>query len=278
MKNSHYKWSGAERTPIRICFTDSPMPMKPHAQGELELMYFFVTEGCKYKCNGRELTREAGQLAAVHPGELHSCNDWGAGCRAVCIIIDLQKLTLPSLLKRRFDNVISDRQIENTINRIYALLQDDSDPAALDCLVLGCICELLAILLKYSKIPSSKSIGRKNELELVKSYVLKNLSASLRVGELAAAVHLSEDRFYHVFKDAFGISPSEYILETRIWQACNLLAYSERSITEIAQECGFCTASYFSAQFRRIMRISPLQYRRQSHTSDDLASDYSFKN
>ena len=278
MKNPHYKWSSAERTPIRICFTDFPMPMKPHAQGELELMYFFATEGCKYKCNGREMTLTSGQLAAVNPGELHSCNDWGVGCRAVCIIIDLQKLTLPSLLERRFDNVISDRQIENTVNRIYALLQDHSDPATLDCLVFGCIYELLAILLKYSKIPNGKSVGRKNELELIKSYVLKNLSANLRVGELAAAVHLSEDRFYHVFKDAYGISPSEYILETRISQACNLLMHSELSITEIAQECGFCTAGYFAAQFRRIMRLSPLQYRRQSRTADDLASDNSCKN
>ncbi|MBO5754798.1 MAG: AraC family transcriptional regulator [Clostridia bacterium] len=38
---------------------------------------------------------------------------------------------------------------------------------------------------------------------------------------------------------------------------------TDACVTRIAQECGFCSASYFSKSFRRYMKISPLQYRRQ---------------
>lgn len=266
-----YQWLSAERAPLRICFTDTPSPMKPHTQDELELMYFFNTSGCQYKCNGCEMILSEGQLAAVNPGEFHSCNDWGTDCRAVCLIIDLQKLAPPSLRILRFDNVICDPQITDIMKRLYRFLKNHPNSAMLDCLVFGCIYELLAILVKYARKTDANRSMRKNELDFIKNYVLENLSANLRVGELAAKVHLSEDRFYHVFKEAFGISPTEYILDVRIAHACNLLARSDLNVTAIAQECGFCTASYFSKQFRQVMRLSPLQYRRELQKTATLS-------
>ena len=255
-----YHWSDGDKSPVRICLTSAPGPMQPHAQSELELMYFYNVSNCRYECQGSALCPKSGELIAVNPGELHACGDWGKDCLAVCVILDLATLLPQVHAQLWFENLIASPALSAVFEELKSVLSLSPCSPVLDCTVMRLMYEILTIL-------SEGAIKRKPvgalAFDSVLSYISEHLSEDIRISVLAEKMHLSESRFYHVFKAHFGFSPVEYILRRRIAKACVLLSDPTLDITRIAQECGFCTASYFAEVFRRVMSMPPSRYRMQ---------------
>jgi AraC family L-rhamnose operon transcriptional activator RhaR/AraC family L-rhamnose operon regulatory protein RhaS len=59
-----------------------------------------------------------------------------------------------------------------------------------------------------------------------------------------------------------GRSPIDHLLHVRIQKATELLAGSDRTITDIAFDCGFTDSNYFTRQFRKTTGHSPSEYRK----------------
>ena len=83
----------------------------------------------------------------------------------------------------------------------------------------------------------------------------------LDLDELAAAAHFSRYHFLRAFRRAFHATPHEYLTRKRIERARELLATSDRTVTEICFEVGFASLGSFSTLFRRIVGWSPSIYR-----------------
>jgi AraC family L-rhamnose operon transcriptional activator RhaR/AraC family L-rhamnose operon regulatory protein RhaS len=83
--------------------------------------------------------------------------------------------------------------------------------------------------------------------------------------ELARQAKMSERTFLRRFREATGFSPIHYVLRARIRRATEMLTSSldDLSITDIAFRCGFQDSNYFSRQFRRLVGMSPRNYRSQ---------------
>ena len=60
-----------------------------------------------------------------------------------------------------------------------------------------------------------------------------------------------------------GISLFAYINTLKIQQACEIMQNEKCTLTEIATRCGFNTSSYFCKIFKKIIGISPSEYRKQ---------------
>ena len=105
------------------------------------------------------------------------------------------------------------------------------------------------------------------EMSTVVSYVLDHYSEKISVVELAEMVHLSVSQFDRKFKKLFQMTPQQYLLRVRVNVACEALVWSERSVAQIANECGFFDQSYFTKQFKKIMGEAPLAYRKSYQTS-----------
>jgi len=89
----------------------------------------------------------------------------------------------------------------------------------------------------------------------------ENLSESLRAPELAAMAGLSVSQFERRFREACGTSPRQYLLRIRVDAAARLLIGTEHTVSEIAQDCGFHDHAHLSRSFRKIMQLSPTDYR-----------------
>jgi len=74
---------------------------------------------------------------------------------------------------------------------------------------------------------------------------------------------LSKSQLYRKIKSCIGCTPLEFIKQVRIKQASRLLKKSKKSISDIAFQCGFSDASYFSRVFKEWTGISPSEYREQ---------------
>ncbi len=64
------------------------------------------------------------------------------------------------------------------------------------------------------------------------------------------------------FKEMTNRTPIEYLVFYRIERACEELSYGEKSITEVALDCGFNDLSYFIKTFKKLKGVSPKQYQK----------------
>ena len=97
----------------------------------------------------------------------------------------------------------------------------------------------------------------------MKDYLSRNFASKVSAREVAAAAGLSVSRALHLFRAQSGMSLSAYIARQRIDYAVYLLKNTDRSMAEIASECGFFDQSHFTKTFRTLEGVPPLRYRRK---------------
>lgn len=125
---------------------------------------------------------------------------------------------------------------------------------------------MMTALLRYycgTKDESDRMIYH-NVLRLapVIAYMGEHYCEKLYVEQLADMINVSADYFTKMFKDSIGKTPIEYINGLRVNRAMELLLKGKLSISEIADEIGFCNANYFHKIFKQYMDVSPLAYRK----------------
>jgi len=106
--------------------------------------------------------------------------------------------------------------------------------------------------------------ARSPRLARMITYIEEHLTEKLELADIANAVGLSRTYASAVFKEELGITMSEFILRERIAEARRLLAETDRSISDISAQLGFCSQSYFNKNFMRVEGITPGEYRRRS--------------
>lgn len=113
----------------------------------------------------------------------------------------------------------------------------------------------------HRKTENTISQMRKNAAEALKiieaDYKRPDFSASV----LAQRLHLSRGYLRNIFSKYYGVSPTEYIVKTRIKRACELLSETKYPIKIISRSVGWEDALAFSAIFKKHIGVSPSRYR-----------------
>ncbi|HEU4627961.1 MAG TPA: AraC family transcriptional regulator [Steroidobacteraceae bacterium] len=100
------------------------------------------------------------------------------------------------------------------------------------------------------------------QLRRVLTHVEANLGTPIRNSDLAAIARLSTFHFNVAFRNSVGESPHEHIIRRRIERAQGLMLATERSLSDIAAECGLADQAHLTRLFRRIVGESPAAWRR----------------
>jgi PAS domain S-box-containing protein len=101
-------------------------------------------------------------------------------------------------------------------------------------------------------------------LSAAMKYAQDHLDAPLRVTDLAARARLSPFQFDQRIRLMFGHSAGQYLTRLRIDRACGRLRRSDQPISQIALDCGYADQTAFTRQFRKVVGLSPLKYRKLS--------------
>lgn len=96
----------------------------------------------------------------------------------------------------------------------------------------------------------------------IMSWVEAHYASKFSLDQLAQDMGLSRSYTSRIFRQQTGGSIHEYLLTRRIKSSCDLLRYSDESIDAIALAVGFSEVTYFITCFKKMMRQTPLQYRR----------------
>ncbi len=113
-------------------------------------------------------------------------------------------------------------------------------------------------------VDSASDKTRRRLLPVFEQIEARLSDESLSVSDLARIISLSEVRFRHLFREAVGMRPVEFMRARRIEAACRMLAQTDNAVKEVAAACGFADAAFFHRVFRRRMGSTPSAYRRRS--------------
>src|ERR1700732_1762073 len=109
---------------------------------------------------------------------------------------------------------------------------------------------------------SADGVLPRRKLRTVVEYIMENLGGSPTLEQMAAVVHLSPYHFARQFKAATGVPPHQYLIARRVERAQHLLrADAKLGLAEVALHAGFPDQSHFSFHFKRILGVTPRQFR-----------------
>jgi len=102
------------------------------------------------------------------------------------------------------------------------------------------------------------------QLQRVKDMIESHLQEDLSLARIAQVVGYSPSNFQRIFRAATGQTAHQYVLESRLRKAQELLQRQSKSLVEIAAQCGFSSQSHMTDVFRSRLGITPASFRRQT--------------
>ena len=135
-------------------------------------------------------------------------------------------------------------------------------PMVTNTLLIGHMMLILGKLMQDN--PASQDLAMPSDAyHAIKSYIRDNLSAPLRVSQLAQLFHISQSQLFRVFKAHTDYSPQQYIERQRIRKAKDLIAFTEEPLQEISLKCGYAYESHFYKSFVKITGTTPAKYKKE---------------
>jgi AraC family transcriptional regulator len=130
------------------------------------------------------------------------------------------------------------------------------------------LANVLAVqLIRHVVAPRRPERGRdgalpRARLRAVVAYIEEHLDASPTLEQMAAVARLSPYHFARQFKRATGLPPHQYVIMRRVERARQLLqGGGDISLAQVAARVGFSDQSQFSHHFKRLVGVTPGQFR-----------------
>jgi AraC-like DNA-binding protein len=109
-------------------------------------------------------------------------------------------------------------------------------------------------------------LGRRAKLERARRMVEHGRAhARLDLDSVAASVGMSRSNFARCFRSTYGTTFGEFVLRSRIERSKKLLRGTALKITDVSNEAGWSSPSYFHQAFKRLTKMTPEQYKHRVH-------------
>jgi AraC-like DNA-binding protein len=152
---------------------------------------------------------------------------------------------------------------ESTINLFHEMYNQLERGYGSDNLMYAnmCLWHFLTTFIFNNKYDPSGKLRYKDATDIAIDFLSSKIDSVLTLEEIANSVNLSSSHFSYLFKNKTGFSPIEYFNHLKVQKACQYLLFTNLRIKEIALELGIDDRYYFSRMFKKIMGLSPDDYR-----------------
>lgn len=120
--------------------------------------------------------------------------------------------------------------------------------------------ELKLILLKLAETKNENALPARM-VEALDDYIRENAHDEISNTEIGAIFGYHPFYVSRMLKEKKGVTMRQYVIAYRFKAARRMLELTDKSIGDIAEECGFTDASYFAKTFKATFGISPKDYR-----------------
>ncbi len=109
--------------------------------------------------------------------------------------------------------------------------------------------------------PTEISISEHPRFDKVISFLNRNYNREIKLEEIASVAAMNPSAFCRYFRNKTGKTLKNYIAHMRTSYACKLLLTQNMNISQISNECGFETVSYFNKTFKEKTGYTPTEYK-----------------
>ncbi|MCD7725821.1 MAG: AraC family transcriptional regulator [Clostridiales bacterium] len=130
--------------------------------------------------------------------------------------------------------------------------------------VYGLMLSLLMHIARMSRKSSGrvrKQTGGLTQIAEALDYISRHFEQELSIGDLAAVSHMSETHFRRIFFKNMHMTPSDYLNMVRVHAACEYMKKHDVPMELVAENCGFHSVSTFNRNFKKIVGITPYQWK-----------------
>jgi len=208
-------------------------------------------------------------LFIVHPGEVHS-NQTETGCsfRSMYVEPELIRRTVSEVTGRAqsspfFPNpMILNADVTNQYQTLHVSLENAGTTLERESLVLEMLTQLLA---RYAQEPLRLTFPKREHraVEKARDYIVEFHADNISLEDLAQLVNLSPFHLTRVFAKEVGMPPHAFQTQVRVARAKKLIR-TGLPLSDVAALTGFADQSHFIRQFRRLMKITPGEYLKNS--------------
>lgn len=96
------------------------------------------------------------------------------------------------------------------------------------------------------------------------AFINQNYGVINNITDISDHFFISKYHLCRVFKNSMKITVVDYLNHIRVKNACQMLQFSQKSIADISEACGYHSTAYFSSVFRQIVGCAPSEYRHES--------------
>ncbi len=220
----------------------------------------YILEGSAvFSFDGKQVAVGAGDMIFV-PVTSRYTSVWTPSPTASYISFHFS-FDVPSLFKRERNYEIQAVRNKNLRESFISALKLSQEGTASQLGALSCFFEVMNII--YPILQYSQSVRLDPRIKQAADYIERHCDLQLTVPAIARLVHMSESHFYSCFKTEFGTSPIGYKHRCAVNRAMLMLIQDETTpIETISEQLGFGSAMHFRRVFKKLVGISPTEYRK----------------
>ncbi len=239
-RESGYRLRGAGRSVLRgLAF--------PRVPGPEAFLVLYVRSGAgKFLRNGTEVAVAPGDLLLLRFGIPNFLRARGGPLSCTALLIEGDPVGVP-LLSHVGRGSEAERRLEELAESAG---RPKGAPPAPDALM-----EALRAGAASGEKPYRGNLGQ------LKAIMDRRYAEHLRVGRLAAELHLNKFRLARDFRRKYGAKPVEYLIGLRVQEAERLLLETEMTIGAVGRAIGIDNTPYFIRIFKRKLGMTPGSYR-----------------
>ncbi|MBQ7386918.1 MAG: AraC family transcriptional regulator [Clostridia bacterium] len=237
--------------------TDFSFPK--HLHGSFE--YITVTEGEMTVSVGEcDYTLKNGQSLLIFPNQVHSLKTEKHSSHFLCIFAPKLISAYSSVYLTKLPKSNIFEPSESTRNAVFSFSESSGVGKLRLKGILYSLCADFDSTAEYVEHDGE----RYGLLEKIFGFVESEYNKDCSLDALSAATSYHYVYLSRYFKKCTGLSFTEYVNTYRVNEACYLLRNGEQSILETAFNCGYDSLRSFNRNFKKIMQITPVEYRAQA--------------
>jgi AraC-like DNA-binding protein len=257
-----------------LIYRSENLDFLPHLHAQLELLY--VEDGeIENTINGCTRLLKNGDLSVTFPNSVHSYHTPTDQTNTYCIIIlnltlvgDFINILLKFHPKDPFVN--RDQLHKDVPYGINTLIKEFN--YAPDRPVCSPICKaytqiIISRLLQQMELVTNTDANYFEIIYKIIHFINENYMQPLSLEDVSRALGVGKYHLSRAFSDKINVSFSDYINSIRVCWARNMLSNTNKSITQIAYDCGFQSIRTFNRAFQKVYNISPREFRNTQETA-----------
>lgn len=258
-------------------------PMFLHGHADFSELVIILGGSATHVVNGEEYPLQKGDVFIINDNTVHGykhtnrfriCNIMFQPSFFLPMQNDLKELPgfhalfvlEPALTSQKgFQECLSLTEHDfNEINKIMIQLHQEysTHSSGYKTMITSLFLQMVTKLSRLYEVTSKQEETDVLSLANPAAYMERHFREDIRIEKLSEMANMSTRHFRRIFHGIYGISPLKYITSLRIQHASTLLISTDMPVTEIAIQCGFSDANYFSSKFKEATGKSPVAFRK----------------